>query len=131
MVGILGGSPVVPAVCGGGSGLSWLGRSPVIPTLRARCSGLPGLGAPILPVTRRLGLIGDGDGHDVAPDISIGDGLAGVAVAWGIPVSAVGWGFSNGDGYRCWARWCCWDGGGSCDCWCGSGMWDGGDDGVA
>ena len=31
---------------------------------------------PILPVTSRSGLRWHSDGHDIAPDISVGDGLA-------------------------------------------------------
>lgn len=60
------------------------------------CGGVDGLGGrggdhlaggPVLPVTSRSWLRGNSNGHDVAPDISVGDGLARVAMAWRIPVS--------------------------------------------
>lgn len=77
------------------------------------CDGVDGLGGggchhlaggPILPVTCRSGLRGNSDGHNVAPDISVGDGLARVAMAWWVPVTSSGWSLGNGDGDRAGSR---------------------------
>jgi hypothetical protein len=95
------------------------------------CGGIDGLGGgggdhlargPILPVTSRSGLRWHSDGHDIAPDISVGDGLARVAVAWGVPVASSGWSLGNSDSDRAGSRavgrlrswhWCGSDWGGS------------------
>jgi hypothetical protein len=74
----------------------------------------------------------DGDGHDVAPGIGVGDGLAGLALSWRIV--GIGWGgrdgFSDGDG-RGWGeavasrgagRWSRWSGSEGVDGLYGTGL---------
>ena len=77
------------------------------------CGGVDGLGGggcdhlaggPILPVPCRSGLRGNSDGHDVARDIGVGDGLARVAMAWWVPVASSGWSLCDSDGDRAGSR---------------------------
>lgn len=67
-----------------------------------------------------LGWVGDGDGDNVAPDVSVGDGLAVVALRWWVVAATLRWGWSatvagidgldDGDGRsasdRAVCRWC-------------------------
>ena len=116
-----------------GCGVDWLAASSGVDRLRGSGAnsrlGAGGCdnGSPILPMRSRSWLRRNSNGHNVAPDISVGDGLAMVTLAGGIPR----WSLSNCDSNRSRA-----------DCWVGrsrrrsnwsrSGIWvDRSDDWIA